>query len=795
VSFRKTWFENEVLWGILLPYIRLEMEILDSALNLLQKHIREQDVLEYHASAPAGKISITPTKPCHTQRDLSLAYTPGVAIPCLEIERQPGLAYRYTAKGNLVGVVTNGSAVLGLGNIGPLASKPVMEGKGVLFKRFADIDVFDLELDASKPEDVIRACQMLEPTFGAINLEDIKAPDCFLVEEELRRTLRIPVFHDDQHGTAIIVGAALLNALILVNKKIGDVIAVCNGGGAASLACAEHAIRLGMKRENIIMCDIAGVLYEGRVEEMNIYKARFARKTEMRTLSDALRGADVFIGLSVGNCVTREMLLSMAERPIVFALANPDPEVPYDDVVRTRPDAIVATGRSDYPNQVNNLLGFPFIFRGALDVRATTINEAMKLAATAALAELAREEVPDTVSRSYGLKSLEFGPQYIIPKPFDPRVLIRESTAVAKAAMDSGVAQEHIDLDEYRQQLERRLSKVYGVMRIMIHKAQQQPKRVVFPEGEEPKILRAAQILSDEKIAVPILLGREALIREQLMQLRFALDSVVIIDPVHSPDLGRYTEELYRLRQRKGVTRTKAGELILDRNYFGAIMVSSGDADALVGGLTMHYPDTIRPGLDVIPLRDGLGRVSGLYLMITQQGIYFFADATVNIEPSAEDLAEIAILAAETAERFNVKPRVALLSFSNFGSTRHPLADKVRKAVELVKRRAPALMVDGEMQADTATTPEIIDQTYPFSSLKGGANVLIFPNLEAGNVAYKLLARLGGAEAVGPILMGLSKPVHVLQRGAEVNEIVNVAAIAVVDAQEAERRASCSNPR
>jgi malate dehydrogenase (oxaloacetate-decarboxylating)(NADP+) len=755
-------------------------------------NIRREDVLEYHAAAPAGKISITPTKPCHTQRDLSLAYTPGVAIPCLEIEREPNLAYRYTAKGNLVAVVTNGTAVLGLGNIGPLAGKPVMEGKGVLFKRFADIDVFDLELAAGDPRDVIRACQMLEPTFGAINLEDIRAPDCFVIEEELRRTMRIPVFHDDQHGTAIIVGAALLNALILVRKKIGEVKVVCNGAGAASLACAEHAINLGMKRENIIMCDIAGVVYEGRVEEMNPYKARFAFQTGLRTLAEAMRGADVFIGLSVSNTVTPEMVLSMAERPIIFALANPDPEIPYDVVVKTRPDAIVATGRSDFPNQVNNLLGFPFIFRGALDVRATTINDAMKMAATNALAELAREEVPESVSRTYGLERLEFGPQYIIPKPFDPRVLLRESAAVAKAAMDSGVAQERVDLDDYREQLERRLSKVHGVMRIMINKAQQQPKRVVFPEGMENKILRAAQILIDEKIATPILLGREAAIRERIESLRLALDSAVIVDPAISADQGRYAEELYRIRQRKGVTRREAGELILNHNYFGSIMVSTGDADAVVGGITMHYPETIRPGLEVIPLRKGLRRVSGLYLMITQQGIYFFADTTVNIEPSAEELAEIAISAAETAERFNVKPRVALLSFSNFGSTRHPLADKVRRAVALVKQRAPALMVDGEMQADTAIAPEIIDQTYPFSTLKGGANVLVFPNLEAGNVAYKLLARLGGAEAVGPILMGLSKPVHVLQRGAEINEIVNVAAIAVVDAQEAERRASGS---
>ena len=746
-------------------------------------NIRKEDVLEYHASSPAGKISITPTKPCHTQRDLSLAYTPGVAIPCLEIEQQPNLAYRYTAKGNLVAVITNGTAVLGLGNIGPLAGKPVMEGKGVLFKRFADIDVFDLELAAKDPQDVIRACQMLEPTFGAINLEDIKAPDCFVIEEELRRTLRIPVFHDDQHGTAIIVGAGLLNALILVNKKIGDVKVVCNGAGASSMACAEHAIQLGLKRENILMCDSEGVIYEGRTAKMNPYKVRFARPTDRRTLADAMRGADVFLGLSVANCVTPDMLLSMAARPIVFALANPDPEVPYDVVVKTRPDAIVATGRSDFPNQVNNLLGFPFIFRGALDVRATTINEAMKLAATQALAELAREEVPESVSRTYGVERLEFGPQYIIPKPFDPRVLLRESSAVAKAAMDSGVAQEHIDLDEYREQLERRLSKVHGVMRIMIHKAQQKPQRVVFPEGEESKILRAAQILIDEGIAKPILLGRESVIRERLQSLHLNLNSATIIDPAHSPNLARYADELFRRRQRKGVTNVEAAELVLNRNYFGAIMVAAGDADALVGGITQHYPDTIRPGLELIPLRAGLRRVAGVYLMITQQGIYFFADATVNIEPSAEDLAEIAISAAEIAQRFNVKPRVALLSFSNFGSSRHPLAAKVRKAVDLVKLRAPNLEVDGEMQADTAVSPEIMQHTYPFSALQGGANVLIFPNLEAGNIAYKLLARLGGADAIGPILTGLSKPVHVLQRGAEVNEIVNVSAIAVVDAQ------------
>ena len=759
--------------------------------------IRDEDVLEYHASNPPGKLSVTPSKACHTQRDLSLAYTPGVAIPCLEIERQPALAYRYTGKGNLVAVVTNGTAVLGLGNIGPLAGKPVMEGKGVLFKRFADIDVFDLELATSDPKEIIRTCQILEPTFGGINLEDIKAPDCFEVEEELRRTLKIPVFHDDQHGTAIISGAALINALLLVKKPIETVRVVFNGAGASAIACANHAIQLGVARENIIMCDTSGVIYRGREKGMNRYKERFASDTPKRTLAEALEGADVFFGLSVAGAISPEMLKKMAERPIVFALANPDPEIPYDVALEARPDAIVATGRSDYPNQVNNVLGFPFIFRGALDVHATAINEEMKLAATHALAALAREDVPDSVRRTYGLDYLEFGPEYIIPKPFDPRVLIREASAVAKAAMESGVAREQLDLEAYRDQLERRLGRVQGVMRTMIHKAQSRPKRVVFPEGEEAKILRACQILVDEKIAFPIVLGKEEKIWRQIADLRLNLNSetLTIVDPEKSPRRSIYIDELYGLRQRKGVTRKEAGRLIANRNLFAALMVRSDDADVVIAGLTQHYSDTIRPALEVIPVRSGFRKVSGVYLMITQKGeTYFFADATVNIEPDSEDLAEIAISAAEMAERFNVKPRVALLSFSNFGSTRHPLSEKVRKAVEIVRQRAPHLMVDGEMQADTAVVPEIIEQTYPFSTLKGGANVLIFPNLEAGNVAYKLLARLGGAEAIGPIVMGLSKPVHVLQIGAEVNDIVNVAAVAVVDAQEAEKHSLFEKP-
>jgi malate dehydrogenase (oxaloacetate-decarboxylating)(NADP+) len=747
--------------------------------------IRPEDALEYHSTPPAGKLSVTPTKPCRTQRDLSLAYTPGVAVPCKEIERDPALAYQYTAKGNLVAVISNGTAVLGLGNIGPLAGKPVMEGKAVLFKRFADIDVFDIELDTQDPQEVIRTCQILEPTFGGINLEDIKAPECFVIEEELKKTMKIPVFHDDQHGTAIISGAGLLNALEIARKRIEEIKVVFNGAGASAISCAAHYCNLGVRRENIVMCDTKGVIYEGRTEHMNAYKARFASKTEARTLTEALVGADVFFGLSSGGAVTPEMVKGMAPHPIIFALANPDPEIAYDVALAARPDAIVATGRSDFPNQVNNVLGFPFIFRGALDVRATGINDQMKLAATRALAALAKEDVPDSVLRAYGVERMEFGREYIIPKPFDPRVLIWEASAVAQAAMETGVAQKPVDLVRYREELERRLGRAYEVMRAMVHKAQKQPKRIVFTEGEQPKILRACQILVDEKIATPILLGNEATILARVEELHLHLDGISIVDPPKSPRLEEYLEEFYNLRQRKGVTRTEAAQLVLNPTTFGSLMVRLGDADALVGGLTTHYPDTIRPALQVIDVRPELRRVAGVYVLITAKGdIYFLADATVNIEPSAEDLAEIAIMAAEKARRFNQEPRVAMLSFSNFGSTRHPLAEKVRAAVDLVRQRAPGLMIDGEMQADTAVVPQILEETYPFSALKGGANVLIFPNLEAGNIAYKLLHRIGGADLIGPLLTGLSKPVHVLQRGSEVNDIVHVAAVAVVDAQE-----------
>ncbi len=750
--------------------------------------VRDEDALEYHASAPAGKISISATKPCLTQRDLSLAYTPGVAVPCMAIHREPDLVYKYTAKSNLVAVVSNGTAVLGLGNIGPAAGKPVMEGKGILFKRFADIDVFDLELAADNPQDVIRACQMLEPTFGGINLEDIKAPECFLIEEELRRTLKIPVFHDDQHGTAIISGAALLNGLELAGKTIATARIVINGAGASAISCAEHFIRLGATRENILMCDSKGVLYEGRQEGLNAYKMRFLRQTHLRTLSEALVDADAFVGLSTAGCVTGDMLARMAPNPLVFALANPVPEIDYETTIAARPDAIVATGRSDYPNQVNNVLGFPAIFRGALDARASEINPAMMLAATLTLASLAKEDVPESVCRIYGLDDLSFGRNYIIPKPFDPRVVARVAVAVAAAAIDSGVARIDLDLEDYRQNLEKRLNLELGVTRLLIRKARTKPCRIVFPEGENRTVLRACRVLIDEQIAKPVLLGDSKTIREHLAELHLDPDSLDIIDAETHPRHSIYIDELVRLRQRKGVTRTEAEDLIKSRNILGALMVQLNDADAIVTGLTTHYPDTIRPLLQVIPLQAGVRKASGLYLATTPRGKpYFLADCTVNIDPSAEDLAEIAICAANTARRFDVEPRVALLSFSNFGSSRHESPDRARRAVEIIHARCPDLIVDGEMQADTAVLPERIEGTYPFSSLRGGANVLVFPSLDAGNIAYKLLGCLGGAQMIGPVLMGLSRPAHVLQRGSSLSDVVNLAALAAIEAHDISR--------
>jgi malate dehydrogenase (oxaloacetate-decarboxylating)(NADP+) len=747
--------------------------------------ITKQQALDYHSGPRPGKIEVTPTKPCRTQRDLSLAYTPGVADPCLEIQKNPHDAFKYTARGNLVAVVSNGTAVLGLGDIGALAGKPVMEGKGVLFKRFADVDVFDLEVDTHDPDEIIKFCQLLEPTFGGINLEDIKAPECFYIEETLKKTMQIPVFHDDQHGTAIISGAALLNALEVVGKPIGEVRLVVNGAGAAGIACAEHYVRLGVKRENITLCDTKGVVYKGRTVGMNPYKERFAKDTNLRTLAEAMNGADVFLGLSVKGAVTQDMVRSMAVRPIVFAMANPDPEISYPEAKACRDDVIMATGRSDYPNQVNNVLGFPFIFRGALDVHATAINEEMKLAATRALAALAKEDVPDSVCRAYGVERLKFGPEYLIPKPFDSRVLIWEASAVAEAAMRTGVAREPINLELYREQLERRLGKAHELSRMMIHKAQLKPKQVVFPEGENEKILRACHTLLEEKIASPVLLGNPAVIQAKISDLGLDLPGVRIVDPAQSQLRQSYIQELFALRQRRGMTLSKASTLIDNPNVFGSMMVRLGDADALVSGVSHHFPDVIRPALQIVRMREGLHKVSGCYAMITRKGdLYFLADTSVNIEPTAEDLVEIALCTAEAARRFEVVPRVAMLSFSSFGSTAHPQCEKVRKAVNLLHKADPSLIVDGEIMADVAVSPEMLAETYPFSTLKGGANVLIFPDLGSANIAFKLLMKLGGTETLGPILMGMARPVHLLPRGAEVELIVKVAAIAVVDAQE-----------
>lgn len=747
--------------------------------------IRKQEALDYHSQGRRGKIEVISSKSCQTQRDLALAYTPGVAEPCREIEANPEDAYLYTAKGNLVAVVSNGTAVLGLGDIGALAGKPVMEGKGVLFKRFADIDVYDIELNSHNPDEIIRAVQMLEPTFGGINLEDIKAPECFYIEEALKKTMNIPVFHDDQHGTAIISGAALVNALEVVGKKIDNVKVVFSGAGAAGIACAKLYESLGVKRQNMLLVDTKGVVYKGRTGGMNPYKEYFAVETEARTLADAMKGADVFCGVSAKGIVSKEMVKSMADNPIVFAMANPDPEITYEDATSARSDIIMATGRSDYPNQVNNVLGFPFIFRGALDVRAKMINEEMKIAASHALAQLTKEDVPDSVMRAYGGERITFGRNYIIPKPFDPRVLLWEATAVAKAAMDTGVARNPIkDFELYRDSLEARLGKSREVMRFFIRAAQHAPRRIVFPEGEEEKILRAAQVILDERIAQPILLGSRTFIKQRIADLGLDLEGVEIINPGKSPRFDEYVTSYYAMRQRKGLTRSDAERHMKTHNIYGMMMVDLDDADGLLSGLTQHYPDTVRPALQIIGKRDGVRKIAGLYMMVFKNQTVFIADPTVNIEPTAEDLAEIALLAAEKVRQFDMEPRVAMLSFSNFGSTQHPLTEKVRKAVELVQRSAPTLMVDGEMMAETAVVPDIVNELYPFSTLKGPANVLICPDLTSANIAYKLLARLGGAVAIGPILMGIRKPVYLLTPGNDVNDIVNMTAMTVFESQQ-----------
>ena len=742
-----------------------------------------KEALEYHKGTRAGKIEVVSTKPCVTQKDLSFAYTPGVAEPCRVIEKDPEAAYEYTAKGNLVAVITNGTAVLGLGHIGALAGKPVMEGKGVLFKRFADVDVFDIEINSLDPDEIVNTCRLLEPTFGGINLEDIKAPECFYIEQKLQSMVSIPVFHDDQHGTAIITAAALLNALEVTGKKMKDIRLVILGAGASAIASAKLFTRLGLRREQIVMCDSKGVIYKGRTEGMNPYKEEFAADTVARTLADALRGADMLLGLSSANLVTQDMVRSMAKQPIIFACANPDPEITYQDAKAARSDVIIATGRSDYPNQVNNVLGFPFLFRGALDVRARMFNDEMKLAAVHALAGLAKEDVPDAVARAYNVETLHFGPEYLIPKPFDPRVLTWVAPAVAKAAMDSGVARLKIDLNEYRERLEARLGKSREIARTLINKAKRSPRRIVFPEGSHPRILRVASHLVEEGMAKPILLGEVDEIQRVARHLEMSLEGLELISPREHPKRETYVEELYRLRQRKGMTHRDAEKLMRDGNYFGTMMVQLGDADGLVSGVTQHYPETIRPALQIIGLRPGLTRVCGVYCIIARKKCYFFADTTVNIEPTSEELAEIAILAAGVAREFGFDPRIAMLSFSSFGSATHPVVDRVRRATEIVKKRAPKLVVEGEMQLEVAIDPEVAAQHFSFSSIQGDANVLIFPDLHSGNLAYKLMQRLVGAETIGPILTGLAKPVHIVGPASDDNEIINIASIAVVEAQ------------
>jgi malate dehydrogenase (oxaloacetate-decarboxylating)(NADP+) len=753
----------------------------------MKSDLRKQQALEYHAKGRPGKIEVIPTKDAKTQRDLSLAYSPGVAEPCKEIAANKENVYKYTAKGNLVAVISNGTAVLGLGDIGPEASKPVMEGKGVLFKIFADIDVFDIEIDEKDPEKFVQIVKALEPTFGGINLEDIKAPECFYIEKKLKEQLHIPVMHDDQHGTAIISAAALLNALEIQKKKIDKVKYVVNGAGAAAMACIQLYVALGAKFENFLVFDRKGVLHKGRAD-MDDMKQKLANATTEMTLEQALKDADVFVGLSVGNVVTPEMVKGMAKNPIVFAMANPDPEISWDDAVNARKDVIMATGRSDFPNQVNNVLGFPYIFRGALDVRATGINEAMKLAAVKALAEMAKTPVPDIVTMAYNEKSISFGPNYIIPKPLDPRLLSTVSPAVAKAAMESGVAQHPIvNWETYVSDLEKRLGNDNQVMRIIGNKARRDPKRIVFAEADNVKILKAATIAFDDGIAYPILLGDETKIRSIAASNGIDLESLPIFDPrsdTMEEKRNAYAEIFFQKRQRKGFNSYEAKKIMRDRNYFGSMMVESGDADAMISGLTKNYPDTIRPALQTIGTEDGVRKIAGMYIMMTKRGPLFLADTTVNFNPTAEELAEITLLTAKEVRNFNIIPRIAMLSYSNFGSSNSPEARLVAEARKIVKSKMPSLIIDGEMQANVAFNKELLKENYPFSELVDKeVNTLIFPNLAAGNITYNILKELGTADAIGPVLLGLKKPVHVLQLGSSIRSIFNMALIAVIDAQ------------
>lgn len=763
----------------------------------MSKTNRKQDALDYHSQGRPGKIQVVPTKPTNSQRDLSLAYSPGVAEPCLKIADNKDDVYKYTAKGNLVAVISNGSAVLGLGDIGPEASKPVMEGKGLLFKIFADIDVFDLELDTNNIDEFVMIVKALEPTFGGINLEDIKAPECFEIERRLKESMSIPVMHDDQHGTAIISAAALINACELQKKKIEKIKIVVNGAGAAAISCTRLYVSLGAKLENIVMLDRSGVIRKDR-ENLEGTKAEFATSRALTTLADAVKDSDVFIGLSSPDVLTADMLKTMAKNPIVFAMANPNPEIAYELAVKTRKDIIMATGRSDYPNQVNNVLGFPYIFRGALDVRATGINEEMKKAAVFAIAELAKRTVPEAVNLAYNSRNLKFGKDYIIPKPIDFRLITSVSPAVAKAAIESGVARKIItDWEAYNEELKHRLGMDDKILRALTNKAKSSPKRVVFAEADNYKILKSAQIVKDEGIAIPILLGNKERIKQIIADHELELDGVEIINPIEEKAISaQFAEYLYKQRQRRGVTLSEAKKLMRDRNYYGAAMVQFGQADALISGLTKDYGTTIKPALQVIGIEERVNRVAGMYMMLTKKGPVFFGDTTVNENPTLEELVDITVLIDKAVKKFNIQPRIAMLSYSNFGSNDGIVPQKVRQAVKVLHQKYPEIIVDGEMQANFAMNPDLLKDNYPFSTLNGApANVLMFPNLESGNIAYKLLQELGGAEAVGPILLGLKKPVHVLQLDSSVREIVNMVTIAVVDAQTKEEQESSSRKR
>jgi malate dehydrogenase (oxaloacetate-decarboxylating)(NADP+) len=753
----------------------------------MNQKIRKEDALHYHAKGRPGKIQVIPTKETNSQRDLSLAYSPGVAEPCLEIANDIENVYKYTAKGNLVAVISNGTAVLGLGDIGPEASKPVMEGKGLLFKIYADIDVFDIELNTKDVDEFVRTVKIMEPTFGGVNLEDIKSPECFEIEARLKQELNIPVMHDDQHGTAIISGAALLNALELVDKKIEEVRIVVSGAGASAVSCTRLYLSLGATPENIAMFDRKGHIHTGR-HDLDALKSQFATTNHFQSLEEALRGADVFLGLSVANLVTQDMVRSMAAQPIVFAMANPDPEITYPDAVAARADVIMATGRSDYPNQVNNVLGFPYIFRGALDVRATEINEAMKLAAVRALADLAKKPVPDIVNLAYNETNLTFGQQYIIPKPVDPRLLTTVAPAVARVAIESGVARTIItDWDAYEQELSGRLGRYEQLSRVILNKAKINPKRVVFADAEDIQVLKAAQQVRDEGIAYPILLGDVKTIQQLILDHKLDLAEVPVIDPRASENestIDRYAEHFFAKRKRKGITPSEARRMLFYRNYFGAMMVETGEADAFISGLTRTYPDTIRPALHVIGREEGVNRVAGMYILLTPRGPLFFSDTTVNLDPTVEELVEITELTARTIQRFNIKPRIALVTYSNFGSAGGKDAEKMARAAEVLKKKHPEMIVDGELQAHLAFDTDLLKKNHPFSDLiEGGANTLIFPNLSASNIAYNLLKEAAQLETIGPILLGMKKPVHVLQLGSTVREIVNMVAIAVVEAQ------------